>query len=206
MRSKNKTFCSASRGIFFWGYVFLGIATACFVLEGILLWLLLSYFLSCFLSLIGILCAVICLFIFFVGFVWEKTWLRYALCFFWTILILWAHWAIIPKIEILGIRRQSTRELAKSARELAKNEPVILQLVSEIESLRSQTHRLPENESELVKLRSQAMPLSAWKTPLEYIKDPNESEYVIWTVSSDYSWVVAYNSRNLKVGIRRYYD
>jgi hypothetical protein len=186
-------------GIFFWGYVFLGIATAYLVFEVVLLWFLLSDLLPCFLFLISNLCAVMCLFIFFVGFVWEKKWLRYALCFFWAIFIIWAQWTIIPEIKTYAFHRQS-------ARELAKNEPVILQLVSEIESLRSQTGHLPQNQAELVKLRGKSMPLSAWKTPLEYIKDPNESEYVIGTVSSDYSWVVSYNSRNLKVGVRRYYD
>lgn len=72
-KSKNKTYRSASRGVFFWGYVFLGIATFCAVFESILLWFLLSGFLSCFLFLIGILCAVMCLFIFFVGVVGGKS-------------------------------------------------------------------------------------------------------------------------------------
>lgn len=83
-------------------------------------------------------------------------------------------------------------------------EQTILQLVSEIESLRLQTNRLPENQAELVKLRGKAMPLSAWKTPLKYIKDPNEAEYGIQAHSSDYIWVFVYSSRNPDAGVGRY--
>jgi hypothetical protein len=118
--------------------------------------------------------------------------LRHTLCFFWTILILWAHWNIIPKIE-----RYSARW---------KNEHAIIQLVSEIESLHSQEDRLPENESELVKLRGKAMPLSAWKTPFKYhyFKDPNGPAYIIGARGPDYGQVLRYNSRNPEAGVTRY--
>lgn len=179
-------------GVFFWGYVFLCIATAYLVFEVILLWFLRSDLLSCFLFLISNLCAVMCLFIFFVGVVWEKAWLRYTLCFFWAIFIIWAQWTIIPEIPIYVHHRQ-----------LAKNEHTILQLVSEIESLHSQKGRLPENESELVKLRGQAMPLSTWKTPLKYLylKDPNGPAYIIETHGPDYGQQLWYNSRYPDAGV-----
>jgi hypothetical protein len=93
-------------------------------------------------------------------------------------------------------------------RQFAVTEQTILQLVSEIESLRSQTHRLPENQAELVKLRGKAMPLSAWKTPLEYLyyKDPNGPAYLIKTFHSDYFWWGArYNSRNPEAGVEDHY-
>jgi hypothetical protein len=91
-------------------------------------------------------------------------------------------------------------------RQLDVTEQTILQLVSEIESLRLQTNHLPENQAELVKLRGKAMPLSAWKTPLKYLyfKDPNGPAYFITTFHS-YFWGVRYNSRNPEAGVRDYY-
>ncbi|MHC4087489.1 MAG: hypothetical protein ACYSWZ_08625 [Planctomycetota bacterium] len=91
-------------------------------------------------------------------------------------------------------------------RQLAVTEQTILQLVSEIESLRSQTNRLPENESELVKSRGKDMPLSAWKTPLEYlyVKDPDGPAYLIMSYHS-YFCGLRYDSRNPEAGVRDYY-
>jgi hypothetical protein len=89
-----------------------------------------------------------------------------------------------------------------SRRQFAVTEQTILQLVSEVESLRSKTNRLPENQAELVKLRGKAMPLSAWKTPLEYLyfEDPNGPAYLIKTFHPDYFLKVSYNSRNPEAG------
>ncbi len=189
----------AGRYIFLYGLFFLCVSSTCVVLQFVNLLFLQYWFLACVAYLIGILSAGVSLFLLIV-LVWSVSYrLRHFVCLFWAIFLLLLSWFGMPRFETYMIRRQF-------AREFAYNEHTILQLVSEIESLRSQTHRLPENESELVKLRGKAMPLSAWKTPLEYLyyKDPNGPAYLIKSYHS-YFCGLRYDSRNPEAGVRDYY-
>ena len=180
------------RDIFLYGLFFLCVFTTCVVLQFVNLLFLQYFFLTCITYLIGIISAAVSLFLLIV-LVWSVTYrLRHFVCLFWVIFLLLLSWLGIPRFENYMFRRRFT-----------VTEQTILQLVSEIESLRSQTYRLPENQAELVKLRGKAMPLSAWKTPLEYLyyKDPNGPAYLIKTFLPDYFLGVSYYSRNPEAGV-----
>lgn len=184
------------RMLFLYGLPFLCVSAAFAVIPSITLLFLQGAFLGFIGWAISILCAVISLVIFLLGFICSCSTrssayrLRHAICSFGAISVLLIAFVIIPRLEIYASRKI-----------YAKTEHVILQLVSEIESLRQQTGRLPENQSELVKLRGEAMPLSGWRTPLEYFKDVNESVYIVRAVSPDSFWLVGYSSRNPDAGV-----
>ncbi len=183
----------AGRNIFLYGLFFLCVSSTFVILQFVTLLFLQGAFLGCFGWFIGIFCAGISL-ILLIAVVWVGIYrLRHVVCLFWAIFVFLLAWPFMPKFETYMIRKQFT-----------VTDQTILQLVSEIESLRLQTNRLPENQAELVKLRGEAMPLSGWRTPLQYIKDPNEAEYEIQAHSSDYIWVVGYSSQNPSVGVVRY--
>ncbi len=183
----------AGRNIFLYGLFFLCVSSTFVVLQFVTILFLQYAFLGCFGWFISIFCAAVSL-ILLIAVVWGGVYrLRHVVCLFWAIFVFLLAWPVMPKFETYIFRRQFT-----------VTKQTILQLVSEIESLRSQTHRLPENESELVELRGKSMPLSWWRTPLKYIKEPNEAEYLIEAYSSDYIWVVGYSSRNPDAGVRRY--
>lgn len=185
------------RLLFRCGLPFLCVSIACVVFPSITLLFLQSDFLGFLGWIIIIFCAGISLAIFLLGVICSVSSRAYrllhAIFSFGAISVLLIAWIIIPRLEIYAFRKID-----------AKTEHVILQLVSEIESLRQQIGRLPENQSELAKLRSQPMPLSGWKTPIEYLKDPNASEYIIRTHHPDYIWLRMYNSRNPDAGIIHY--
>ncbi len=187
----------AGRNIFRYGFFLLCVSTICIVLQFVNSLFLQYCFLACLAYLIGFLSAAVSLFLLIV-LIWSVIHrLRYFVCLFWAIFLLLFLWRGIPKFENYIFRRQ-----------LAVTEQTILQLVSEIESLRSQTNRLPENESELVKLRGKAMPISAWRTPLEYLyyKDPNGPSYLIRNFHPNYFSSVSYNSRYPEAGVIHDYD
>jgi len=184
------------RNIFLYGLFFLCVSSTCVVLQFVSLLFLQYESLVCVGWFIGVFCAGVSLF-FLIILVWSRIYrLQHVICIFWAILLLLLSWPVMPKFEDYMARRQ-----------FAVTEQTILQLVSEIESIRSQTGRLPENQTELVKLRGKDMPLSAWKTPLEYhyFKDPNGPAYLI-TTHPDYLLEVSYNSRNPEAGVTHSYD
>jgi len=182
----------AGRNIFLYGLFLLCVSTTCVVLLFVDLLFLQYWFLGLLAYLIGFLSAAVSLFLLII-LVWSVIFrLRHFVCLFWAIFLLLFLWRGMPKFENYIFRRQ-----------LAVTKQTILQLVSDIESLRSKTNRLPENESELVKLRGKAMPLSAWRTPLEYLyhKDPNGPSYFIKTFHPNYFSSVSYNSRYPDAGV-----
>ena len=184
----------AGRNLFLYGLFFLCVATAFVVLDFVTLLFLPSVYLGCVGCGISIGCAGISLF-FLIIVVWCGVYRRrHVVCLFWAIFVILLSWLAMPKFESYMARKQS-----------ARTEQTILQLVSEIESLRLQMNRLPENQEELVKLRGKAMPLSGWRTTLEYFKDPNESEYIIRAYTGSYFWGVRYSSRNPDAGVVPYY-
>lgn len=184
----------AGRNLFLYGFFFLCVATAFVVLDFVTLLFLPSAFPGGVGCGISICCTGISLF-FLIIVVWCGVYRRrHVVCLFWAIFVLLLAWPVRPKFESYIARKQ-----------FAWTEQTILQLVSEIESLRLQMNRLPENQEELVKLRGEAMPLSGWRTPIEYLKDPNESEYVIKAHYLDYYGDVGYSSRNPDAGVVSFY-
>jgi hypothetical protein len=187
----------AGQNIFRYGFFLLCVSTTCVVLQFVNSLFLQYWFLACLAYLIGFLSAAVSLFLLIV-LIWSVIHRsRHFVCLLWALFLLLFLWRGMPRFETYIFRRQ-----------LAVTKQTILQLVSEIESLRSQTNRLPENESELVKLRGKAMPLSAWKTPLEYLyyKDPNGQSYLISSFHPNYFSSVSYNSRYPEAGVRHDYD
>lgn len=187
----------AGRNIFRYGLFLLCVSTTCVFLQFVNSLFLQYWFLAFLAYLIGFLSAAVSLFLLIILVCSVIYRLRHFVCLFWAIFLLLFLWRGMPEFENYIFRRQ-----------LAVTEQTIMQLVSEIESLRSQTNRLPENESELVKLRGKAMPLSAWRTPLEYLyyKDPNGPSYFIKTFHPNYFSSVSYNSRYPEAGVIHDYD